>query len=61
MRWGRVGKAGQTSLTQCGNDLNKAKDIFCKKFTDKTKNDWYDKDSFEKVFETISFVLFKEI
>lgn len=49
MRWGRVGKAGQNSLTVCGGDLLKAKDIFKKKFLDKTKNDWEDRECFEKV------------
>ncbi|XP_059200112.1 poly [ADP-ribose] polymerase 2 [Centropristis striata] len=49
MRWGRVGKVGQNSLTACGADLLKAKDIFMKKFLDKTKNEWEDRESFEKV------------
>lgn len=49
MRWGRVGKVGQSSLTGYGGDLLKAKDVFKKKFLDKTKNDWEDKDCFEKV------------
>ncbi len=49
MRWGRVGKNGQTSITHTGSDLDKAKDVFCKKFLDKTKNDWLDKNSFIKV------------
>ncbi|XP_035527134.1 poly [ADP-ribose] polymerase 2 [Morone saxatilis] len=49
MRWGRVGKVGQNSLTACGGDLLKAKDIFKKKFLDKTKNEWEDRASFEKV------------
>lgn len=49
MRWGRVGKVGQNSLTACGGDLLKAKDVFKKKFLDKTKNDWDRRDSFEKV------------
>lgn len=49
MRWGRVGKVGQNSLTACGGDLLKAKDVFKKKFLDKTKNEWDDKDCFEKV------------
>uniref|UniRef100_A0A3Q4HF67 Poly [ADP-ribose] polymerase n=1 Tax=Neolamprologus brichardi TaxID=32507 RepID=A0A3Q4HF67_NEOBR len=31
MRWGRVGKVGQNSLTVCGGDLLKAKDVFKKK------------------------------
>ncbi|XP_032421927.1 poly [ADP-ribose] polymerase 2 [Xiphophorus hellerii] len=49
MRWGRVGKVGQNSLTPCGADLLKAKDIFKKKFLDKTKNEWDHRESFEKV------------
>ncbi|XP_054623017.1 poly [ADP-ribose] polymerase 2 isoform X2 [Dunckerocampus dactyliophorus] len=49
MRWGRVGKVGQNSLTACGGDLLKAKDIFKKKFFDKTKNEWEHRASFEKV------------
>ena len=74
MRWGRVGKNGQTSITHTGSNLNKAKDIFCKKFLDKTKNDWDDKDSFIKVihrqyvfkflysfFEIITCLKFKQM
>lgn len=49
MRWGRVGKVGQSSLSSCGGDLLKAKDIFKKKFFDKTKNEWEHRASFEKV------------
>ncbi|KAF6728059.1 Poly [ADP-ribose] polymerase 2 [Oryzias melastigma] len=49
MRWGRVGKVGQNSLTACGGDLLKAKDVFKKKFFDKTKNEWEQRGSFEKV------------
>ncbi|XP_053739044.1 poly [ADP-ribose] polymerase 2 isoform X2 [Synchiropus splendidus] len=49
MRWGRVGKVGQNSLTLCGGDLMKAKDLFKKKFLDKTKNEWDDRAQFEKV------------
>ncbi|KAM4727595.1 poly [ADP-ribose] polymerase 2 [Anableps anableps] len=49
MRWGRVGKVGQNSLTPCGRDLLKAKDLFKKKFLDKTKNEWDSRDGFEKV------------
>ncbi|KAM7400173.1 hypothetical protein PAMA_004733 [Pampus argenteus] len=48
MRWGRVGKVGQNSLTACGGDLLKAKDVFKKKFLDKTKNEWEDRENFEK-------------
>ncbi|XP_033838942.1 poly [ADP-ribose] polymerase 2 [Periophthalmus magnuspinnatus] len=49
MRWGRVGKVGQNSLTSCGGDLLKAKDVFKKKFLDKTKNNWENREFFEKV------------
>ncbi|XP_021494725.2 poly [ADP-ribose] polymerase 2 isoform X1 [Meriones unguiculatus] len=49
MRWGRVGKTGQHSLVACSGDLNKAKEIFQKKFLDKTKNNWEDRENFEKV------------
>jgi poly [ADP-ribose] polymerase len=50
MRWGRVGNVGQTTSFSCGNDLNKAKEIFCKKFYDKTYNEFADMalKSFEK-------------
>ncbi|XP_069880705.1 poly [ADP-ribose] polymerase 2 isoform X5 [Dipodomys merriami] len=49
MRWGRVGKVGQHSLVACSGDLTKAKEIFQKKFFDKTKNNWEDREKFEKV------------
>ncbi|XP_062386566.1 poly [ADP-ribose] polymerase 2 [Sardina pilchardus] len=49
MRWGRVGKVGQSSLSTCGGDLAKAKDLFKKKFLDKTKNDWESRATFEKI------------
>ncbi|XP_029309486.1 poly [ADP-ribose] polymerase 2 [Cottoperca gobio] len=49
LRWGRVGKVGQNGLTAFGGDLVKAKDFFKKKFLDKTKNEWEDRESFEKV------------
>uniref|UniRef100_A0A8C2UL27 Poly [ADP-ribose] polymerase n=1 Tax=Chinchilla lanigera TaxID=34839 RepID=A0A8C2UL27_CHILA len=49
MRWGRVGKMGQHSLVACSADLNKAKEIFQKKFLDKTKNNWEDREKFVKV------------
>ncbi|MBW03405.1 Poly [ADP-ribose] polymerase 2, partial [Eschrichtius robustus] len=49
MRWGRVGKMGQHSLVACSGDLSKAKEIFQKKFLDKTKNNWEDREKFEKV------------
>ncbi|CAK6432434.1 unnamed protein product [Pipistrellus nathusii] len=49
MRWGRVGKTGQNNLVACSGDLNKAKEIFQKKFLDKTKNNWEDREKFKKV------------
>ncbi|XP_056384554.1 poly [ADP-ribose] polymerase 2 isoform X3 [Hyla sarda] len=49
MRWGRVGKVGQHSLVSCRGDLQKAKDVFQKKFFDKTKNQWSERANFEKV------------
>ncbi|XP_064640278.1 poly [ADP-ribose] polymerase 2-like [Lineus longissimus] len=48
-RWGRVGKVGQNNLTPCGGNLDQAKTAFCKKFKDKTKNDWSQRDVFTKV------------
>lgn len=33
----------------CGPDLEQAKQLFCDKFYDKTKNDWGDRHVFEKV------------
>jgi len=49
MRWGRVGYSGQNSFTVCGSDLEKAKSVFVKKFNDKTRNSWNDRENFEKV------------
>ncbi|XP_026876693.2 poly [ADP-ribose] polymerase 2 [Electrophorus electricus] len=49
MRWGRVGKVGQSSLVSCGEDLCQAKAVFEKKFLDKTKNAWAGRANFEKV------------
>lgn len=57
MRWGRVGKVGQNSLVLCGGDLLKAKDIFKKKFFDKTKNEWEHRDRFGKVAGKYDMVL----
>ncbi|XP_041376216.1 poly [ADP-ribose] polymerase 2-like [Gigantopelta aegis] len=48
-RWGRVGYSGQNNLIPCSTDLDKAKKMFCKKFSDKTKNDWADRKGFAKV------------
>ncbi|EDV26011.1 uncharacterized protein TRIADDRAFT_23639, partial [Trichoplax adhaerens] len=48
-RWGRVGKKGHSSTFACGSDLDKAKSIFEQKFSDKTRNNWSDRENFEKV------------
>jgi poly [ADP-ribose] polymerase 2/3/4 len=48
MRWGRVGKIGQSMLHQCGINLNQAKQLYEDKFYVKTGNRWDEKDSFEK-------------
>jgi len=48
-RWGRVGMTGQSNLTNYGNNLEEAKEVFCKKFFDKTKNEFSDRKSFKKV------------
>ncbi|OQR67572.1 poly-like [Tropilaelaps mercedesae] len=48
-RWGRVGKKGQNNLIPCANNLDKAKDIFKKKFFDKTLNEFDERHYFVKV------------
>ena len=48
LRWGRVSYVGQTNLVQCGS-LDEAKEVFCKKFSDKTKNEFEDRKRFKKV------------
>jgi len=48
LRWGRVGNRGQTNFINCGNDLEEAKEIFCKKFYDKTLNEFSDRKKFRK-------------
>ncbi|XP_069500129.1 protein mono-ADP-ribosyltransferase PARP3-like isoform X1 [Ambystoma mexicanum] len=44
-RWGRVGEIGQSKLTNCAS-LEAAKKDFEKKFKDKTKNNWADREHF---------------
>jgi len=56
-RWGRVGMIGQSNLTSCGNDLDKAKELFCGKFELKTKNDFGSKSKFKKVEGKYDLVL----
>ncbi|UJR15000.1 hypothetical protein I4U23_001977 [Adineta vaga] len=48
LRWGRVGYNGQTNLESFGANLDNAKRTFCSKFSDKTKNDFYHRDTFTK-------------
>ncbi|TPX31004.1 hypothetical protein SmJEL517_g05553 [Synchytrium microbalum] len=48
-RWGRVGYTGQQALDKCGANVQAAIASFEKKFRDKTRNDWGDRDNFEKV------------
>ena len=48
MRWGRVGYKGQVALKLHGSNKFTAMAEFKKKFSDKTKNDWEDRDNFEK-------------
>jgi len=50
MRWGRVGATGQSCLKPCGGNLEQAKQIFRKKFSDKTLNDWEAREFFEKEY-----------
>ncbi|KAF9583758.1 Poly [ADP-ribose] polymerase 2 [Lunasporangiospora selenospora] len=45
--WGRVGATGQSS-TDYSVTLDGAKGIFEKKFKDKTKNNWAERDDFQK-------------
>ena len=47
-RWGRVGYPGQNKLQNFAGNLEGAKRTFMKKFTDKTKNDWENRDLFVK-------------
>ncbi|CAF0803187.1 unnamed protein product [Rotaria sordida] len=48
LRWGRVGYNGQNNLEHYGCDLDEAKRFFCQKFSDKTKNDFYYRNTFTK-------------
>lgn len=48
-RWGRVGYKGQTNFSRYGGNLDEAKSEFSKKFHDKTRNHWAQRDQFEKV------------
>ena len=48
-RWGRVGYKGQSNFSRYGGNLDEAKSEFSKKFHDKTRNHWAERDQFEKV------------
>ncbi|KAG5275064.1 hypothetical protein AALO_G00143160 [Alosa alosa] len=45
-RWGRVGEQGAFNLSSPFSDVNKAIKEFEKKFKDKTKNNWSDRQNF---------------
>uniref|UniRef100_A0A8C8FWT5 WGR domain-containing protein n=1 Tax=Oncorhynchus tshawytscha TaxID=74940 RepID=A0A8C8FWT5_ONCTS len=45
-RWGRVGETGQSNLSDLSNSPDKAIKDFEKKFKDKTKNSWKERDNF---------------
>lgn len=47
-RWGRVGETGQSS-NKLYPSLESAEKEFCKKFKDKTKNSWEERESFTPV------------
>ena len=44
-RWGRVGESGQNAHKFFGS-LQAAEQEFCKKFKDKTKNSWDERENF---------------
>ena len=50
-RWGRVGeeRGMQNAFRSFGSNKEAAKTDFCKKFWDKTKNQWADRDKFRTV------------
>ncbi|KAJ7999203.1 hypothetical protein DPEC_G00212990 [Dallia pectoralis] len=45
-RWGRVGEIGQSNISQSSDSPDKAVKEFEKKFKDKTKNNWKDRENF---------------
>ena len=47
-RWGRVGESGQNAMKSFSS-LDTAEKEFCKKFKDKTKNNWEERDNFVAV------------
>ena len=49
IRWGRVGYKGQVNLISCGGDEAKAIAALEKKFQEKTKNKWSERDNFQPV------------
>ena len=48
-RWGRVGESGQNALQGPFTDFDDAEKTFSKKYQDKTKNKWADRDNFKPV------------
>ncbi|RUS14679.1 hypothetical protein BC938DRAFT_477274, partial [Jimgerdemannia flammicorona] len=49
MRWGRVGAKGETKFV-ANVSLEKAKQVFCSKFKEKTVNSWADRANFSSVY-----------
>ena len=47
-RWGLVGGKDQTCWTACGQDVLKAINVFKTKFSEKTLNEWEERDKFKK-------------
>ena len=48
-RWGRVGEPGQNAMKGPFGTVEQASQEFCKKFRDKTKNAWEDRQNFTPV------------
>jgi poly [ADP-ribose] polymerase len=48
-RWGRVGEKGQNALKPFGGNINGAINEFKKKFKEKTKNNWENRNAFKPV------------
>ena len=48
-RWGRVGEGGQTAMKGPFQTAEVAEKEFCKKFKDKTRNSWEERENFTAV------------
>ncbi|XP_074645032.1 protein mono-ADP-ribosyltransferase PARP3-like [Tubulanus polymorphus] len=60
-RWGRVGETGASALKGPFDDLQKAVSDFEKKFKDKTKNAWKDRESFSPVKGKYTLIEVEEV